>query len=77
MKDQIKELQSKIAQLLSSKAALSEVQKPASSGQDAEIVDLNNKLILAEGEKLKMQEMYDNIKAEMMNTKDELKKKVN
>ena len=34
-------------------------------------------MILVEGEKLKMQEKYENIKNELVNTKEELKKKVN
>lgn len=41
------------------------------------MIDLESKLTLLEEEKAQAQEKCDNLKQELFNTKDELKKKVN
>jgi len=41
------------------------------------VVELENKMILMEGEKLQAEEKSENLRQELFNTKDELKKRVN
>lgn len=72
-KQQVKDLQNKITDLLTSKNKQAE----GSSGLESQIVELESKLMMVEEERSKALEAQIALKAEVSGMKDELKKKVN
>lgn len=69
-------LQSKFTQMMQSKSVESE-SLGAQKDSEADVVELENKLSLMEGEKLQAKEQAEHLRQELFNVKDEMKKKVN
>lgn len=77
LKKMMAELQAKMTNLLQSKTDLSEQAEGSLKQKESTVVDLENKLILIEEEKGQAVEKCENMRQELFNVKDELKKKVN
>ena len=77
LKKQVRELQAKITQVLSSKSQVSDEVDSHTKQKDHEIAELESQILNLQVESNKAKDQADNLRQELINTKDEMKKKLN